>query len=257
MANTISIQRTGAVAIVTLNRTQKRNAMTLAMWKDLAGLFRGLAAEREVRTIILTGGETCFSAGADIGEFDAVRGTPELARSYEDAVDGCCDAIASAPQVTMAVVHGPCMGGGCSLALACDFRLAHADAFFAIPAARLSIVYGVSSIRRLLALTGLSFTRQFLFGALRINAEEALQRGLADQVSEDPTSRALAMAAELGQSAPITVGATKEILDALVQGRQTADDIAARHFRTATLSDDYAEARVAFGQHRKPVFRGT
>lgn len=257
MGDTISVRRAGSVATVTLDRAQKRNAMTLAMWQDLSALFHRLAAERDIRTIVLTGGETCFSAGADIGEFDVVRGTPELARSYEDAVDRCCDAIASAPQVTIAVVRGACMGGGCSLALACDFRLAHDDAFFAIPAVRLSIVYSVSSIRRLLALTGLGFTRRFLFAGLRVNAQEALKRGLADEVSADPAGRAIEMAAELGQSAPITVSSTKEVLNALVQGEQTAEEIAARHFRRAVLSDDYAEARKAFGEHRKPVFRGT
>lgn len=251
------MRRTGAVATVTLNRARKRNAMTLAMWQALAELFRQLGADPDVRTILLTGGELCFSAGADIGEFDAVRGTPDLACSYEAAVDACCDAIASAPQVTVAVVHGACMGGGCSMALACDFRLAHPDAFFAIPAARLSIVYGVSSIRRLLALTGLSFTRRFLFGALQVDADEALRSGLADHVSADPMAHALDMSADLAQSAPITVGATKEILEALVQGQDEARDIAARHFRRSILSDDYAEARAAFGAHRKPVFRGT
>jgi carbon monoxide dehydrogenase subunit G len=130
------------VAVVTLNRPNRRNAMSLAMWRDTAQIFNDLGKNPEVRAIILTGAGGNFCAGADISEFAEVRATVQQGTDYELSVDACCDAIAASPKPTIAVVNGFCIGGGCHLAMACDFRFAAPTATFGIPAARLSIVPG-------------------------------------------------------------------------------------------------------------------
>ena len=117
-----------AVAIVTINRPRRRNAMKLAMWQELGRIFTDLSAEPELRAAILTGNGGAFCAGADISEFDEVRATIEDGRAYEAAADACQTAISRCSKATIAAVSGPCFGGGVGLALSCDFRIADSSA---------------------------------------------------------------------------------------------------------------------------------
>jgi hypothetical protein len=159
----IELTQRGATAFVTLNRPSKRNAVTLSMWRDIARLFGELSGNDAVRAIMLTGAGGNFSVGADISEFASVRDDIALSAEYEVAVDAATEAIAGVVKPTIAVVDGFCLGGGCHLAMACDFRLAKDDASFGIPAARLSIVYGFRSTQRLLALVGVTQAKRILF----------------------------------------------------------------------------------------------
>ena len=145
----VELTQQGATAVVTLNRPGKRNAITLAMWKDIARIFGALSGNDAARTVVLAGAGGNFSVGADILEFETVRDDIALSAEYEVAVDAATEAIAGIAKPTIAVVSGFCLGGGCHLAMACDFRFAGADASFGIPAARLSIVYGFRSTQRL------------------------------------------------------------------------------------------------------------
>jgi enoyl-CoA hydratase/carnithine racemase len=158
----ISCTLDSRVATVTINRPHVRNAMTLAMWKEMAATFRELGGNRGVRAIILTGAGESFSVGADVSEFDAVRADAAASTTYELAVDSCSDAIAGIPQPVIAVISGYCLGGGCHLSMACDFRFAAPAASLGIPAANLSIVYGVRSTRRLLSLVGITNAKRIL-----------------------------------------------------------------------------------------------
>jgi enoyl-CoA hydratase/carnithine racemase/carbon monoxide dehydrogenase subunit G len=244
-------------AVVTLNRASQRNAVSLAMWRDLATLFTELGARPEIRAIFLTGAGGCFSAGADISEFGEVRATVAQGEAYERAVDACCDAIAATPKPTVAVIDGYCMGGACHLAMACDFRWARTDAQFGIPAARLSVVYGVRGVQRLLALVGLAQTRHIMFSAAVFDAAQAQRIGFVDGVAEQPMAAALAYAAQLANNAPLTIAGTKTMLNGLTMdmgllSAQVVDEVVNR----AVASDDYRDARQAFVEKRAPVFTG-
>src|SRR5207245_684077 len=105
----IIVERSGRVAIITINRPAQRNAMTLAMWQEMAAIYGGLSEDRGLRGIILTGAGEDFSTGADISEFGAVRGNAEQAAAYEVAVDACSNAIQAARQPTFAALHGYCL----------------------------------------------------------------------------------------------------------------------------------------------------
>lgn len=251
----IEVTRDGATAVVTLNRPAQRNAMTLAMWKEVARLFREFAGDDAVRAVILTGAGGNFSVGADISEFAKVRADIAQSTAYEVAVDASTDAIADLPKPTIAVADGYCLGGGCHLAMACDFRFAGPTAAFGIPAARLSIVYGLRSTQRLYALVGLTAAKRILFSAERFDAAEALRIGFADVRADDALKAAKDFAAAMADNAPLSISGAKFMLNGMAMGTVDPDEAQAAIDR-ASASGDYAEGRRAFAEKRRPRFTG-
>jgi enoyl-CoA hydratase/carnithine racemase len=245
------------IAVVTLNRPAVRNAMTLAMWQAVADIFTRLGSNVDVRAIILTGAGGNFSVGADVSEFAKVRSNVAESKAYEVAVDASSDAIANAPKPVIAVLEGYCLGGGCHLSMACDFRYAHTDTAIGIPAAKLSIVYGVRSTQRLLGLVGLTNAKRILYSADRFSAGDAEGMGLVDRVSNDPLADARSFAADVAKLAPLSVEGAKRILTGLSMGAGALDVKAADAFiDRASASEDYEEGRRAFAEKRPPMFRG-
>lgn len=246
------------VAVVTLNRPAVRNAMTLGMWQSIAEIFTRLGRDSNVRAIILTGAGGNFSVGADVSEFAKVRSNVSESKVYEVAVDASSDAIANAPKPVVAVLEGYCLGGGCHLSMACDFRYAHTNTAIGIPAAKLSIVYGVRSTQRLLGLVGLTNAKRILYSADRFSAGDAAAMGLIDRVSSNPMADAKGFAAEIAKLAPLSVEGAKRILTGLSMGPGGLDEKAAEAFiDRVSDSEDYEEGRRAFAEKRPPVFRGS
>ena len=130
------------VATVCINRPSKRNAVSLAMWQELGDTFESLAHDDGARVVILTGAGGHFCAGADISEFSEVRADAASGQHYDEVGDRCSKNLMELPKPTIAAVSGYCVGGGCGLALCCDFRVADGSARFGIPAARLGVMYG-------------------------------------------------------------------------------------------------------------------
>ncbi|MEH2595148.1 enoyl-CoA hydratase/carnithine racemase [Bradyrhizobium sp. AZCC 1577] len=249
----ITLSISDGVAIVTIDRASARNAMTLGMWKGMAETFGKLGKDRNVRAIILTGAGEDFSVGADIAEFGGVRGDAAASTAYEVAVDACSDAIAGVPQPVIGVISGYCLGGGCHLSMACDFRFARPTAKLGIPAANLSIVYGVRSTRRLLSLVGVTNAKRILFAAERIDARAALHMGLVDRIAEDPLGDANSLATQMSSKAPLSIAGAKYILNEAVMGGDGS--LAQAMIDHASDSEDYSEARQAFAEKRPPKFK--
>lgn len=253
----ISLERDDDIVTVLLNRPATRNAMTLAMWREVATAFSILGRDRTVRGIVLTGAGGNFSVGADVSEFATVRGSAAAAADYETAVDACADAIAAAPQPVIAALEGYCLGGGCHLALAADFRFAAPSAAIGIPSARLSIVYGVRNTQRLLALVGLANAKRILYSAERLDGEAALRIGLIDHIAEQPIEAAKVQLRTLAANAPLSIAGAKAILTGLTMGPGALDlTDANRLIDAAADSADYAEGRRAFSEKRTPRFSG-
>lgn len=247
----------GAVAAITLNRPHRRNAITLAMWDELPRILARLQEESAVRMIVLHGAGGTFSAGADIAEFATVRATAGQGEAYERSVDRCSDAIEAVGKPVVAAIEGFCLGGGCHLAMACDFRFLAPSARIGIPAARLSIVYGVRSTARLLALVGLPAAKRILYTAEQLGAEEACRLGFGDRIDADPLAAAHAFGAELADNAPLSIAGAKLILNGLAMGEGALDTAAAEDaVLRAVRSADYAEGRLAFAEKRRPAFSG-
>ena len=257
MSEEIHIERRDGVAHVILNRPTVRNAVTLAMWRELAAIFSGLADDREVRGVILKGAGKDFSVGADISEFESIRDDRHQSAAYEVAVDACSGAIAALGKPVVAAISGYCLGGGCHLALACDFRFGDRTAMVGIPAARLSIVYGLHSVQRLLSLTGVSNAKRILYSADRYAAEQATAMGLIDELHDDPALAAEQFLQRLSLNAPLSIAGAKYMLNGLSSGAGGLDPAAAqRLIDEASDSEDFKEGRRAFAEKRSPRFRG-
>lgn len=245
------------IAVVTLNRPAERNSMTLAMWRGVADIFASLGKNPDVRAIILTGAGRNFSVGADVSEFAKVRSNGAESKAYEVAVDASSDAIAGAPKPVIAVLEGYCLGGGCHLSMACDFRYAYTDASIGVPAAKLSIVYSVRSTQRLLALVGLTNAKRILYSGDRYSAGEAERMGFVDRVCADPMADAREFVNKIAALAPLSIQGAKQILNGLSMGPGGLDEAAADAFIDyASDSEDYKEGRKAFAEKRPPVFLG-
>jgi len=246
------------VMTVQINRPQKKNAVTLAMWKELAQLFRSLEGDSNVRVVVLAGAGDCFSAGADISEFSQVRATPEQVAIYEDAVDGALSAIAKLPKPTIAAVSGVCFAGGLALAASADFRVADATAKFSVSAVRMGLVYNISKCARLYQIVGLVQAKRILLTGQRFSAQEALSLGLVDQVAdEDALRTAQVLAGALIEGAPLAIEGIKSILEALATDTVDARRLdLERRIRAADASEDHREAVHAFAEKRRPMFQG-
>ncbi|MBV8927026.1 MAG: enoyl-CoA hydratase/isomerase family protein [Bradyrhizobium sp.] len=253
----IRIERRDGIAHVILNRPSVKNAVTLAMWRELAAIFSRLANDRDVRGVVLKGAGKHFSVGADISEFEKIRDDRHQSAAYEVAVDNCSGAIAALGKPVVATISGYCLGGGCHLALACDFRFADRTATIGIPAAKLSIIYGVNSVQRLLALTGVSNAKRILYSADRYPAEQAVSMGLVDELHEDVGLAAEMFLGRLSDNAPLSIAGAKYMLNGLSTGPGALDLAAAqRLIDEASDSEDFREGRRAFAEKRPPRFRG-
>ena len=249
---------TPSVATVTLNRPRRVNAITLDMWIALKAVFQELAGNRDVRAVILTGAGGNFSAGADISEFARNRAGAEAGMAYENHYRAAVEAVRTLPKPVIAAVHGNCMGGACALAMACDFRVASPTARFAIPAAKLGVVYGMPECRLLYALVGISAAKRILYLGEPVEAQEAERIGLVDRlVPGEPRAAALNLADELAGRAPLSVSGHKTILNALAAGEAEARAAELHDLvRDAVASEDYREGVRAFGEKRAPRFVG-
>ena len=198
-----------------------------------------------------------FSVGADISEFEKIREDRHQAAAYEVAVDACSAAIAALGKPVVAAISGYCLGGGCHLALACDFRFGDRTATIGIPSARLSIVYGVHSVQRLLALTGVSNAKRILYSADRYPAAQAVAMGLIDELHDDVAAAAEKYLTRLAANAPLSISGAKYMLNGLSMGRGALDPAVARRLvDEASDSEDFREGRRAFAEKRPPRFRG-
>ncbi|TWG93840.1 enoyl-CoA hydratase/carnithine racemase [Mesorhizobium sp. J18] len=254
----IKIDVSDGVATVTLDRPGKMNAITHAMWDELASLVVQIGKEPEARVIVLCGAGGNFSAGGDIGEFDEIRRDTATSQAYERSNSAAFAAFRNAPIPTLAAIGGVCFGGGFGLAAASDLRIASSDARFSVPAARLGLAYPYSDMRDIVYAAGPQMAKYLAFSAAAIDAATALRAGFLLEVvdSDRLAERAAEIARTIAANAPLSIKASKAAIHAALSGNPS--DIAkAREAGERTFdSSDYAEGRAAFREKRKPVFRG-
>lgn len=237
------------VATLTLRNPAKRNALTAEMWREVPAALARLARDRAVRALVLTGHGDAFSAGADIATFRHAPPPHDLATAAEEALAGF-------PKPTLALVRGPCVGGGCQLAVACDLRFAAEDAVFGIPAAKLGVVYPPSPTQRLVRLVGPATAKYLLFSGELVDAARALRAGLVDEVLPGPelAGRVRRFAADLAARSLLTQAAAKEYAEATAA---PAADRVAYWAEQAHRSGEAREGAAAFLERRPPRFPWT
>ena len=247
----------GRVALLIINRPEKRNALDSATRAHLLDLLDEVRADAEVRVVVLTGaGDKAFVAGADISEFEGRSPIDQFrvmsGRTVFDAVD-------SFPKPVIAALNGFTLGGGCELAMACDIRLAADTAKLGQPEVNLGIIPGGGGTQRLPRLVGAGAAYKLLFTGDLIGAEEALRIGLVDEVvpAAELRARALALAESIAQKSPVALQLIKEAVRASLRG--TLDEGLKQEttlFGLAFSSDDKVEGVAAFLGKRPPDFKG-
>jgi len=254
----VSSEVDDGVAVVRLNLPEKRTAVSLVMWRQLAETFRSLAERPDARVAILVGAGDHFCAGADISEFGSVRSDPQSVREYDNATEAATLAIRDWPGPTVAAISGYAMGGGCGLALACDFRVADSTAKIGISAARLGIVYSLLDTELLYRQVGLASAKRILFSGEPLQFEECVRIGLVDLPASDRALlEAKRLAKKLVGNAPLTIAGSKVILEAIAGGTSAArHDEIGQLIANAYSSKDYGEGRAAFMAKRPPHFQG-
>jgi enoyl-CoA hydratase/carnithine racemase len=243
------------VAVLTIDRPARRNALTLAMWAGLPGILTGLADDSRVRVLLVTGAGDTFSAGADIGELLDVYADPDRADRYHAINVAAEEALAGFPRPTMAVIRGTAVGGGCQLAVACDLRLAESSARLGITPAKLGVVYPAVPTTRLVRLVGPARARYLLYSADLVSAERAGTLGLVDEVVADGglADRALGLARTIASRSPQTLGAVKAVVEAVTAGADPQRAIEPWE-RASRHAPDVREGLAAFVERRTPRF---
>ena len=259
MSGRVTTRVSGAVGEIVISNAEHKNAMTSEMWRQLRSAAEEMRANDYVRVVVVHGAEGTFVAGADIEEFRTMRQVGESAVEYDRITEDALAALATMPKPTVAAIEGYCIGGGVSIAVACDFQVADAGTRFQIPAARLGISYPLGSLRRLVAQVGAATAKRMIFTASMLEAPMALSLGLISQVSEDLTETIAELTMTLAEVAPLSIAATKALADALenpATDYAELEEEAARLGAVTIASADYLEALDAFDEKRKPNFQG-
>jgi len=259
MSGEVRIERDGPIARMVFDHQERRNAITVQMWRAIPAAVREAQEDPSIRVVIMRGaGSEAFVSGADISEFEQTR-TGSAGRAYDQMTARAFTALQSLEKPLLALIHGYCIGGGAAIALTADLRYAADDARFAVPPARLGLGYHTAGIRALIRTVGFSETTDLLFTARRVSAEEARRIGLVNEVfAKDIADDAVdQLAHTMADNAPLTIRSAKITLQELAKLETERDDDRIKgSIERCYQSEDFKEGVRAFLEKRKPVFRG-
>lgn len=250
------VAREGAVGFITFNNPEKRNAFTDGILQGLIEILGEFREDDSVRVVVFTGaGGKAFVSGADLSRpTTAVPGDPR-----PGGIAAVSAELTGFPKPTIASIRGYCLGGGLTLALSIDLRIAAVGSQFGIPAARLGVAYGFDGLRRLVSLVGPAHARMIMYTGRRLGADEALRIGLVNQVvpDEDLDDVVRGLALEIASNAPLSVKAACLGIEQVLRDPDDRDLQALTQLRAKALaSEDLREGREAFMKKRPPSFHG-
>ncbi|MEQ9506588.1 MAG: enoyl-CoA hydratase-related protein [Hyphomonas sp.] len=260
MTQTIRLETAPPLAEIILDQPQRRNALSLEMWAMLPDLVAAANADPCVKVILMHGGGGgVFAAGADISEFPVVYGTRDAARETGETIARALSAIEESPKPVIAAIEGACVGGGVSLAVAADLRIAAASATFGITPARLGLVYPPGDMERLVQLVGPGAAKRLLFTGRIFSCAEAGQMGLVDEIVpvEGVLPAARKLATEIAGMSQWSVRATKKMMRGFREGQGADSPEAEALFLDGFANPDFAEGVSAFIAKRRPDWKVT
>ena len=259
MAHTV-FEIDGAIATLTFNRPEARNAMTWEMYEALVAACERVDQDPAIRVLVVRGaGGKAFVAGTDIAQFQNFNNRDDGLK-YEERLDHVLDRLERVSKPTIAQVEGVAAGGGCAIALTCDLRVATPQASFGIPIARtLGNCLSGASFSRLIDVMGPGAVKDMLFTGRLIGGDEAHALGLVNRlVSADAIEQSVrALAAEIAANAPLTLRATKEMIRRVLAKRRLAAGDDADMVELCYTSADFREGVTSFLAKRKPVWSGS
>lgn len=250
MSDLVQVRRDGPVAVLTLNRPEKLNALSNAL-EDSLGAALVTDDVRSSRAVVIAGRGSAFSAGADVHE---MRGeTPSSILAYYRGAGQVYERVAALPMPTVAAIHGYCLGGGLELALACDFRVADRTAVFGLPEVGIGIVPSSGGTHRLVRAVGPARVKELLLLRDRFGAEEALALGLVTViVPEGQTlARAIEMGTELSTLPALAVEVAKHAVNASAESSREAGLLIERlAYGLLSQTEEHGDATAAFEERR-------
>ncbi|MDO9413477.1 MAG: enoyl-CoA hydratase [Pseudolabrys sp.] len=249
----------GSVGYITFNNPEKRNAVSLDMWEACEGHLDKFRHDNDVHVVVVTGaGGKAFVSGADISKFGEERASKEASDHYNEVVDRVNAAFTDFPKPTIAMIRGYCIGGGMGLALTCDMRICTEGSSFAVPAAKLSIGYRYTGLKKLVDLVGPSFAKEIFYTARQFTAPEALAMGLVNRVvaNGELESYVRNYAETIAGNAPLTIRTVKYMIGQMLSEEPSDLETAEKMVQECFASNDFIEGRTAFMEKRKPKFTG-
>ncbi len=256
----IDVTRDGVIATVAINNPAKLNALTVAMWRELARVMRELSADDGLRCIVLRGaGDTAFAAGADIAEFATLRNTVEQGKIYHlETVANALKAVIECRHPTVALIKGACAGGGLELSCCCDLRIAGESARLGVPINKLGFALAYGELAGLIAVAGRAVAAEILIEGRMWRADEAFAKGLLTRVvaDDEAVDESYATARRIADGAPLVARWHKQYIRRLTpQAAPLSDaeiDANFDYFKT----EDYRIGYDAFINKTKPAFKG-
>jgi len=250
-------ERQGRVAFLTFNRPQARNALTWAMYEGLSACCDHVDADDRVKVLVLRGaGDRAFVAGTDISQFRAFS-TPDDALTYERNNNMYASRLETVTKPTIAVIRGACTGGGAVFALCCDLRLAAPDVRFGVPiASTLGNTLSMQNFVRLVSLIGPARTKDLIFTARLVGADEGKTMGVFNEIveSEQLEARTLELAERIANNAPLTIRSTKRSVQRVVDSMRVEE--IEELVLMCYMSEDFREGVNAFLEKRRPQWQG-
>lgn len=258
MSGKIHSRTEGMIATVTIENRGRLNALSQDMWKQLRAAFDQLSADLNLRCVVIRGaGDDAFAAGADIAAFETERFDIASAKQYGLSVHTALDAIENCPHPVIAMIHGPCVGGGLEIASRCDLRICGTGSRFGIPVNRLGAVVAYQEMRPLVAVAGLATALEILLEGRVFDAEEAQRKGLVTRLVADAEleKETYATAARIADGAPLVARWHKKFARRLLDPTPLSESELEDNY-ACFATEDYQTGFRSFLEKKKPVFKG-